>query len=52
VNTVSVVRRNLLNIAHFNSARDFSTAISARPAQRTVRGSAASAALSSLAPGF
>ena len=32
VNTVSVVRRNLLNIAHFNSARDFSTAIKSRTA--------------------
>jgi hypothetical protein len=37
VNTVSVVRLNLINIAHFNSARDFSTAISAMPAQRPIR---------------
>jgi hypothetical protein len=37
VNTVSVVRRNLINIAHFNSARDFSTAIigDARPTPRS-----------------
>jgi hypothetical protein len=33
VNTVSVVRRNLINIAHFNSARDFSTAIKSRTAR-------------------
>ena len=37
VNTVSVVRRNLLNIAHVNSARDFSTTIigDARPTPRS-----------------
>ena len=40
VNTVSVVRLNLINIAHFNLARDFSTAISAMSAQRPVSQSA------------
>jgi hypothetical protein len=34
VNTASVVRLNLINIAHSNLARDFSTAISAMPVQR------------------
>jgi hypothetical protein len=33
VNTESVVRRNLINIPHFNSARDFSTAIKSRTAR-------------------
>ena len=40
VNTVSVVRLNLINIAHVNSARDFSTTIigDARPTPRSQLG--------------